>query len=202
MADSLKISIPGTPGGLVGPSLSRWDCCLGLPLPRGRVLGAGLLNTIGLEGGGVVTTVNLTGVEEVVRLVTGAAVVVVGVFSVNLIVRLGVDGGGRAVVRRMLPETDGPGLPLLTSASSFTPPSPWSTLSPKLVAECPAPNLVKLKETVLPGILGMMLRGSVWSAASRAPDPLPPAAAPTPAGWRENPRTLDSGSWDKLFCSI
>ena len=99
MADSLKISIPGTPGGLVGPSLSRWDCCLGLPLPRGRVLGPGLLNTIGLEGGGVVTTVNLTGVEEVVRLVTGAAVVVVGVFSVNLMVRLGVDGGGRAVVR-------------------------------------------------------------------------------------------------------
>ena len=197
MADSLKISIPGTPGGLVGPSLSRWDCCLGLPLPRGRVLGAGLLNTIGLEGGGggVVTTVNLTGVEEVVRLVTGAAVVVVGVFSVNLIVRLGVDGGGRAVVRRMLPETDGPGLPLLTSAPSFTLPSPWSTLSPKLVAESPAPNLVKLKETVLPGILGMMLRGSVWSAASGAPDPpLPPAAAPTPAGWRENPRTLDSGS--------
>ena len=75
-------------------------------------------------------------------------------------------------------------------------------MSPKLVAESPAPNLVKLKETVLPGILGMMLRGSVWSAASRAPDPLPPAAAPTPAGWRENPRTLDSGSWDKLFCSI
>ena len=181
MAESLKISIPGTPGGRVGPSRSRCDCCLGLPLPLGRVLGPGLLNTIGLEGGGVVTTVNLTGVEEVV--VTEAAVVGVGVFSVNLIVLLGVDGGGRAVVRRMLPETDGPRLPLLTSASSFTLPSPWSTLSPKLVAECPAPNLVKLKETVLPGILGMMLRGSLGSAASRAPDPpLPSAAAPTPAG--------------------
>ena len=131
--------------------------------------------------------VNTTGLEVVVLLVVslGLLVVVVVTTALNLtgeeVDTLGArdDDGGRA----------GAGVVKMTSDPEFCSPLMmillnfvWNFVStlltlclsvlrfkPKLVALSPAPNLVKLNDCVFPGILGIMLFGSVRSIICLSP---------------------------------
>ena len=137
------------------------------------ILASDWVNTTGREVVVVLLVVTLVGLLVVAAVVLTTALNLTG-DDVDTLGGLDVDGDlvGFGVVKNTSdPEFCSPLTMMLLNFVWNLFPTLLSLLRfrPKLVALSPAPNLVKLKETVFPGILGIMLFGSVRSIICLCP---------------------------------